>query len=186
MEKDKKSIKNALGDISREILDIENEKNLGKIVKQYSKINTDIKNAGARIYTLRQVFENDDISLNKNEINEEQYQTYTKELSEEEINKIIGCEDLELQIEDYKKLLKKLNSCKEYLNSKKINIVECDKNIDKDDKDIKENQKKNQKFKSKPKPKNSINSINSKKKNLSSSSSESESINSDSSTSSSD
>ncbi len=180
MEKDKIPIKNTLLNISKDISELENEKNLGKIVKEYNKINSDIKNASSRIHTLRHSFENNDFSLNDNKIKEEEYQEFLKELSEEEINKLINCDDLELQIEDYKKLLKKLNSCKEYLETKKINIIECDKNVENKEKEKeKEKEKKIQNLKPKPK-------IKSKVKKVSSSSSSSTKSNSSSGSESSD
>jgi hypothetical protein len=157
---DNKNIKILLCDISNEITELENEKNLGKIVKSYNKLNNDLKNTNTKIQILKQNFEqkSDEKQESKDnkislEIKEDEYLQFANELSEEEISKIINCDDLEVQIEDYKKMLKKLNLCKEYLESKKMNIIECDKEQDKKKDKDKDKEKNKDKDKDKDKDK---------------------------------
>jgi hypothetical protein len=125
---DKKSVNSMLNEISKDINELEDEKNLGKIIKQYNKINNDIKTASNKLSTLTRLFEDDNTLMNNCcEINDEEYDKYIKSFSENEINKIMENDDLEKQIEEYKILQKKINQCKKYLDSRKTNIIECDK-----------------------------------------------------------
>lgn len=131
----KKSMRDKLSEISKEISNLEKEKNLGQIVKQYNKINDDIKKTSSLIHELQnkiRSMDNGNPEENKNTeiMNDDQYEIYEKELSNEEVNKILNCEDLEIQIENYKKMLRKFNSCQNYLEGKKTIIIECDNTIE--------------------------------------------------------
>jgi hypothetical protein len=126
-------IKDTIYNISKNLSNLDNEKNLAKIVKKYNKNNTEIKYVQEKICELKQEFENCITMpniINLDDINEKQYQIYYKELCENTINEIINNGDLELQIEEYKKNLEKINYCKKYLESIKIKIINCDNNND--------------------------------------------------------
>jgi hypothetical protein len=175
---DKKPIKLILADISKDISELETEKNLGKIIKQYNKINTDIKNTSSKIYSLKQKFDEEIVSntTDIDQITEEQYEQFSKELSGEDVNKILSLEDLDTQIDEYKKLLKKINSCKNYLESKKMKIIECDTDMTCTDNVVKNEVKKlGQKTNLKKKKKQNISSSESATTRSSSSSSASSS-----------
>lgn len=123
------SIKVTLNEITKEISNLETEKNLGQIVKQYNKINDDIKKTSLVILDLQNKIRSFDTMKIEDQnmliMNDDEYELYEKELSNDEINKVINCDDLEMQIEIYQKMLYKLNSCKMYLENKKTVIIEC-------------------------------------------------------------
>ena len=73
---EKKTIKSSLNIISKDINDLESEKNLEKIVKQYNKINMDIKNTGGKIHKLKLKLEDDNVS--GDEINDDLYEKLLK------------------------------------------------------------------------------------------------------------
>lgn len=123
---DQKKIKQSLNEISNDISQLEKEKNISVIMKQYNKINTDIKNTSSKIYKLKNKFEDINKGNDKNNITEEQYEEIKKKLSEDEIAKILNCDDLDLQIEEYQKMHNNIELCKKYLESKKINVINCD------------------------------------------------------------
>jgi hypothetical protein len=120
------NIKLLLDNVSQKIEDLDQEKNIDKILKQYNKNIEDIKFINDNILLLKHKFENNIIDISQI-ISEEQYEIYCKELTEEKINKIIDCDNISEQIEEYKHTHALMNQCKKYLESKKINIVECDK-----------------------------------------------------------
>jgi hypothetical protein len=138
-----KSIKDTLTGICKDISSLEKEKNLGKIVKNYNKINDDIKNTFQIIHELQnKIRDLEKIGSEQNNIieifDDSQYESYEEELSNNKIDNIINNDNLAEQIDCFKNLITKLNSCKKYLESKKTIIIDCgkecieNKNIDQD------------------------------------------------------
>lgn len=119
-------LKVSLQNISKEVDDLEQEKNIGKIMKNYNKINNDIKKLNNYITTIKKEFENSDLEI-KEITEEELFQKYSAEITDEITEEILKEENLETQIEKYKIMLGKINSCKKYLETQKLNIIECDK-----------------------------------------------------------
>lgn len=118
--------KNKIEDITKEIKELENEKNIGNIMKKYNKINGDIKTLNTEILNLKKEFE--EMSDTEGaEISDETFEKYNGEISDEKINNIINDKNLKSQIDEYKKIILKINSCKKFLESKKMSITECDK-----------------------------------------------------------
>ena len=162
-------LKKSFENIAQNIKELEEEKNMGKIIKQYNKINSDIKNTNTEILSLKKEFEDSENQESSELIDDETFQKYVQEISDDKIQKILGDENIKTQIEEYKKITKKINCCKKYLESKKINIIECDKN---DDNNKKETNKTLKNYENKKKETK-------KKKNISSSDSSSESTSDD-------
>ena len=54
---------------------------------------------------------------------ENEYISYMDEISDKKIEEIMECDDLENQIESYLDIVKKIESCKKHLTSKKMKIV---------------------------------------------------------------
>jgi hypothetical protein len=158
-------LKQSFENIAQNIKELEEEKNMGKIIKQYNKINSDIKNTNAEILSLKKEFEDNENQETTELIDDETFQKYVQEINDEKIQKILNDENIKTQIEEYKKITIKINCCKKYLESKKINIIECDKN----------ETKKSSKFYESNKKETKVLSKKSKKKNISSSDSSSES-----------
>jgi hypothetical protein len=113
--------------IKDKIKELEDEKNISNIIKKYNKINSDIKVLNTEILNLKKEFE--EIGEDKEEeIGEETFKKYSEEISDDKINKILDEVNLKLQMDEYKKIILKINACKKFLESKKMNITECDKN----------------------------------------------------------
>ena len=126
-------MKNILDSISKNITELDSKINLVTFIEKYNKINLDIKSVDSQIEILKKKFEDTttlQLSQPQNELTEEQYLDYLKDISENEIHKIINCEDIDSQVDQYKNLLHKINLCKKYIELKKMKIIECDNIID--------------------------------------------------------
>jgi len=117
-------IEETLEEISDAINNLEKEKNLSKLIKKKETNNTKLDDLTIKLNEIKTKFEE---NINDNiEIDDEKFEKYISKLTAES-DKILKIENLEQQIDEYKKFYKKLNSCKTYLENKKITIVECDK-----------------------------------------------------------
>lgn len=117
--------KEKIDEMMTEIKSMDNEKNIGIIMKKYNKINDDIKILNSEILNLKKEFE--ETSENTNvEIDDETFKKYSEEISDEKINIVLDEKNLKKQIDEYKKIVFKINACQQFLESKKMNVVEID------------------------------------------------------------
>jgi hypothetical protein len=127
MEKEKKTnINEDLITVSKRINQLQEEKNLSVIMKEYNEINSKIKKMLTKVNKLKTKFE-ENINNDKKDIDDEKYEDYLKIFSSDNIDKIISSNDIDYQITEYRKLVKSADNCKQYLENKKLTIIECDK-----------------------------------------------------------
>ena len=113
-------------DISNDIEELSNKKNINDVSKLHTSIQTKIKNANTKIQKLKTKFETDDVEITT-DMTEEDYEKMIGKLSGSNIEKVLNSTDLEFQIDEHKKLATKIKSLIHYLENKKLKIVECDK-----------------------------------------------------------
>lgn len=115
-----------INDISHDIEELSNKKNINDVSKLHTSIQTKIKNANTKVQKLRTKFETDDVEVTI-DMTEDDYEKMVGKLSVSAIEKVLNSTDLEFQIDEYKKLATKIKSLVHYLENKKLKIVECDK-----------------------------------------------------------
>jgi hypothetical protein len=120
----KKPIKSLLLDISSNIEQLEDEKNIGNILKTHENVNKKIKNAEMQLNKLKNKFEKTEFE--SKQLSDTQYEKIINNLSTLNIESLCETKDLETLIDDYYELQSQINSCNEYLKKKKSQIINCD------------------------------------------------------------
>jgi effector-binding domain-containing protein len=118
-----------INNIAKKVSELSNKKNINEIMKLRSKNDSLIKNTFAKLKKNKTQFESDDIEVNKN-MTDEDYEKVSSTISDDETAKIKHSAELEVKINAYKKLAKKINSCIHFLENKKMTIVQCDDNLE--------------------------------------------------------
>lgn len=116
-------MKSSLEAISNDIEKLDTEKNLDCKIKLHNKINSNIDIMKNKLILLKDNIDTNLESLSQDNIDENTYSLYLNEISDDELNKIMNSDDLDLQIEKYKILINKINLCKKYLESKKMQVI---------------------------------------------------------------
>lgn len=117
--------------ISDELVKLSKATKLKDILKKHKNIKNNLNNAQENLNLLKNNFESNDVEKETQmvQIDDDTYEKYSKEILdtfEIDFDKI----DIETQIKKYKLLSKKISSCDNYLKTKKMEIINCDKNID--------------------------------------------------------
>ena len=115
-----------INDISHDIEELSNKKNINEVSKLHTSIQTKIKNASTKVQKLKAKFETDDVEINI-DMTEDDYEKMVGKLSGSNIEKVLNSTDLEFQIDEHKKLAARIKSLIHYLENKKLKVVECDK-----------------------------------------------------------
>lgn len=114
-----------LNSIVQDINKLENEQNLGKLLASHNKIKNKIIKLNNKITNLKAQVDNE-YEFEPKELSDEEY-----ELLIQEIYQLLNNNSetlIEKQVEEYISLITKIHYCKTYLQTKKLTIVECDKN----------------------------------------------------------
>jgi len=125
----------AIKQISKEIDNLEEEQDLNQKMKKYEEIKKSIKECysllkslNKKISTKKEKEKEKDKNKEKEKdnvsgIDEDVYVSYMNEISDEKVEENMECDDLEKQIEFYLDIVKKIDSCKKHLTSKKMKII---------------------------------------------------------------
>jgi len=119
------NIKKEIDDISNDVSELSNKKNMSDIMKLNNTIATKIKNTQNKIHKLKTKTETPDANIEL--IDGATYEMLSTELGNSDIDKILNMNNIDKQIDLFKELERKINLCINYLNNQKMIITECDK-----------------------------------------------------------
>lgn len=133
--KEDTTIEEDLSNISAEINKLGNSTKLKDILKKHKDTRVNISLATEKISKIEELFDSE-IEEPANVIDDETYEKYSKEITEAvdiDVNEF-GVETL---VKKYRSIAKKIFCCENYLKSKKMEIIYCDKteNTNNDDHD---------------------------------------------------
>lgn len=120
------NIEESINEISQNVGELSSKKNINEVMKLHNDINKKIKNTSKEIQKLKVKFE-ENTEENTLDINDTNYEKIVTKLINNDIDKMINSDKLEYQIDEYKKIYNKIKQCINFLESKKITIIECDK-----------------------------------------------------------
>lgn len=118
-------IESDLESISEELTKLSKATKLKDILKKHKTIKTNLDDVSNKINLIKSSFELANEN-SKDVIDDETYDKYSKEildLLETDFDNL----DIDTQVKKYKILSKKIMCCDNYLKSKKIEIIDCDK-----------------------------------------------------------
>ena len=110
--------------ISSELDELNESTKLKDIFKKHKDIKKKIGIANDKLENLEKIF-NSEMIENSEIINDETYETYSKDISlilDDDIEQI----PVEILINKHKDIMQKINMCEKYLESKKMEIINCD------------------------------------------------------------
>jgi len=129
-------IREKISFLAKKAENIVGNSNIDALIKIHDTIADEIKSVNIQLMLIKKNFESDKNETFE-EIDNEKYRLLQANITEENILKITSMNDIELQIEEYYKLSKDINSCKKFLekNSLKVVDVESGNSDDSDDSD---------------------------------------------------
>ena len=110
--------------ISSELDELNESTKLKDIFKKHKDIKKKIGIVSDKLENLEKLFDSEIIE-NSEIINDETYETYSKEISlilDDDIEQL----PVEILINKHKDIMQKINMCQKYLESKKMEIINCD------------------------------------------------------------
>jgi hypothetical protein len=117
-----------IDEIAKNVSDLSSKKNINEITKLRNENDEKIKNAVIKLRKIKLQIESDDIEINKN-MTDDEYESISQSITENEMEKIQNITNLEIKIQEFKKIAAKIKSCIHFINNKKMTIVECDNNM---------------------------------------------------------
>jgi len=125
-KKQKENLGTKMSEIDEDLNKLSRETNLSIILASYTETNSKISDTDKLLKDLKNKFieicEKD--SQPSKTLSDDDYLEYIK-ATEQEINEFES-HALEKQIDKFERICKRLASCKKYLESKKIEIINCD------------------------------------------------------------
>ena len=118
------TIEESINKINKEILTINDSNKLKHILQKHKKASEEISDVKTKIDKLFDTLNKCMIDVSTNEIDIETYEKNIKCISQ--MMETFDKEPIETQIKNYELLNNKINDCLNFLNLKKMEIINCD------------------------------------------------------------
>lgn len=122
-------IEKHLTNISSEIVKLGKTTKLKDILKKHNNIKEEINIVSDKLNEIKTLFDSSEIIENTNEIiTDENFELFSKDIND---FLDLDCDNIGIKdfVTQYSVVIKKIHDCEQYLKSKKMELIDCDKNL---------------------------------------------------------